>query len=92
MGRSMLNRAARLRHTWHTGRLPVQACGRAVISADKTAATAAGVRLSDGTTLAAQLVVDCSGRGSHLPSWLAAAGYKRPRTTRATADAGYTAW
>jgi 2-polyprenyl-6-methoxyphenol hydroxylase-like FAD-dependent oxidoreductase len=52
----------------------------------------AGVRLSDGSVLSADLVVDCSGRGSSLPSWLAAAGCQRPRTTRATVDGGYAAW
>lgn len=55
-------------------------------------ALTAGVCLSDGSVLAADLVVDCSGRGSSLPSWLAAAGCPRPRTTRATVDGGYAAW
>jgi hypothetical protein len=54
--------------------------------------TLSGVRLSDGSTLSAQLVVDCSGRGSNMPSWLAAAGLKRPRTTRAGCDTGYAGW
>jgi hypothetical protein len=52
----------------------------------------AGVRLSDGSLLSSQLVVDCSGRGSVLPSWLKAAGYKTPRTTRAGCDVGYAGW
>jgi len=51
-----------------------------------------GVRLSDGSTVTAQLVVDCSGRGSNLPSWLAAAGYQRPRTSRISSNAGYSGW
>jgi hypothetical protein len=62
------------------------------LSAQRTASRCAGVRLSDGSVLAADLVVDCSGRGSSLPAWLAAAGCPRPRTTRATVDAGYAAW
>lgn len=52
----------------------------------------AGVLLSDGSCLHGQLVVDCSGRGSSLPNWLAAAGYKRPRLTRAGCNTGYTNW
>ena len=37
-----------------------------------------GVRLSGGTTVPADLVVDCTGRRSRLPEWLAAAGARRP--------------
>jgi hypothetical protein len=51
-----------------------------------------GVRLSDGSSLPAQLVVDCSGRGSNMPAWLAAAGCERPRASRVTCNAGYTGW
>jgi hypothetical protein len=52
----------------------------------------AGVHLSDGSTLSAQLVVDCLGRGSNMPAWLADAGCNRPRTTRVNVDGGYAAW
>ena len=37
-----------------------------------------GVRTSDGEELSADLVVDCSGRRSGLPTWLDALGARRP--------------
>lgn len=37
-----------------------------------------GVRLAGGTTVPADLVVDCTGRASRLPEWLADAGARRP--------------
>ncbi len=40
--------------------------------------TLAGVRLKSGKTLNADLVVDASGRGSRLPTWLESAGYTLP--------------
>jgi 2-polyprenyl-6-methoxyphenol hydroxylase-like FAD-dependent oxidoreductase len=56
-----------------------------------------GVRLrrrggldSVGAELAADLVVDASGRGSHAPQWLASLGYIPPRETTINAFAGYT--
>lgn len=51
-----------------------------------------GVLCADGSSWSADLVVDCSGRGSALPSWLAAAGFKRPHTSRISAGAGYASW
>ncbi|HEY2674397.1 MAG TPA: hypothetical protein VGJ07_29020 [Rugosimonospora sp.] len=39
--------------------------------------------------LAADLVVDASGRGSHAPDWLAALGYPAPAETRIDAGLGY---
>jgi len=45
-----------------------------------------GVRLHEGETVVADMVVDASGRGSRLPDWLAAAGYGRPPET--TLDSG----
>ena len=38
----------------------------------------AGVETADGQELAADLVLDCSGRRSGLPGWLEAAGGRRP--------------
>jgi 2-polyprenyl-6-methoxyphenol hydroxylase-like FAD-dependent oxidoreductase len=43
----------------------------------------AGVRLADGDTVSADLLVDCTGRKSRLPAWLAAAGARRPPEERA---------
>ncbi|MCA1821451.1 MAG: FAD-dependent monooxygenase [Pseudonocardia sp.] len=49
-------------------------------------------RLSDIAStreLAADLVVDASGRGSRAPVWLSEAGYPTPTTTRVDPDVGY---
>ncbi|WP_159046285.1 NAD(P)/FAD-dependent oxidoreductase [Streptomyces sp. MMG1121] len=51
-----------------------------------------GVRVKDGDgeeEIAADLVVDASGRSSHLPRWLAALGLPSPRTTTVDAQVGY---
>jgi hypothetical protein len=40
--------------------------------------------------MAADLVVDATGRGSRLPDWLAALGYAKPAEERVSVDAGYT--
>ncbi|MFG2873794.1 NAD(P)/FAD-dependent oxidoreductase [Streptomyces sp. NPDC048337] len=51
-----------------------------------------GVRVKDGDgedEIAADLVVDASGRSSHLPQWLTALGLPSPRTTTVDAQVGY---
>ncbi|MBK1787123.1 FAD-dependent oxidoreductase [Prauserella cavernicola] len=48
-----------------------------------------GVRLADGTQLAADLVVDASGRRSVAPGWLDELGYPRPVETLVNAHWGY---
>ncbi len=53
-----------------------------------------GIRMRERGTgaeeeLAAQIVVDASGRGSHAPEWLASLGYGRPAQTRIDAGLGY---
>ncbi len=51
-----------------------------------------GVRVKTGDgedEIAADLVVDASGRSSHLPQWLAALGLPSPRTTTVDAQVGY---
>jgi 2-polyprenyl-6-methoxyphenol hydroxylase-like FAD-dependent oxidoreductase len=45
-----------------------------------------GVVLEDGTTMASDLVVDCSGRRSPLPQWLAAIGAARTPPEDVTED------
>lgn len=53
-------------------------------------ATGPGDGGADGVEeLAADLVVDASGRGSRAPDWLAALGYPRPAETRIDAGLGY---
>ncbi len=53
-----------------------------------------GVQLRAGAgeaqTLSADLVVDCSGRGSQLPAWLEAAGWPRPPVSRVEVNVGYS--
>ena len=48
-----------------------------------------GVRLADGTELAADLVVDATGRGSRAGDWLASLGHARPEEDRIEVDLGY---
>jgi 2-polyprenyl-6-methoxyphenol hydroxylase-like FAD-dependent oxidoreductase len=53
------------------------------------------VRDRDGGTerrLAADLVVDATGRGSHLPVWLDELGYPRPAESAVEIGLGYTTW
>ncbi len=65
------------------------------LSVDGRGERVTGVRLrqrGDGneTELAADLVVDASGRGSKAPQWLASLGYTPPRETVVNAFPGYT--
>lgn len=52
-------------------------------------ADAAGVELRSGESMAADLVVDATGRGSHAPAWLAALGYPAPPETLVDPLLGY---
>jgi 2-polyprenyl-6-methoxyphenol hydroxylase-like FAD-dependent oxidoreductase len=63
---------------------------------DRAGSRVTGVRVAarDGTggateELAADLVVDASGRGSHSPTWLEAEGYGRPRDESIQVNIGY---
>jgi len=58
-----------------------------VTSPDRSRVT--GVEIG-GETLAADLVVDTAGRGSHSPEWLQAMGYPRPKEERVEIGLGYT--
>ncbi len=48
-----------------------------------------GVVLEGGETVAADLVVDCSGRGSRSGRWLAELGYPAPETLEVKVGVGY---
>jgi 2-polyprenyl-6-methoxyphenol hydroxylase-like FAD-dependent oxidoreductase len=50
---------------------------------------ARGVRLLDGERIAADLVIDASGRGSRAPRWLQALGYQAPPEEVVDAHLGY---
>lgn len=52
-------------------------------------ARVAGVHIGD-ETLHADLVVDCSGRGSHSPRWLESLGYAQPVEDRVEISVAYT--
>ncbi len=61
---------------------------------DEPAATADHARVTGvkvgGETLAADLVVDTTGRGSHSPQWLEGMGYSRPAEERVEVALAYT--
>ena len=48
-----------------------------------------GVRLTDGQEVAADFVVDASGRGSRAPAWLDALGYEKPVEESVKINVGY---
>jgi 2-polyprenyl-6-methoxyphenol hydroxylase-like FAD-dependent oxidoreductase len=56
-------------------------------TADRSAVT--GVTLDDGTTLAADLVVDASGRNAQSLRWLRDLGYEPPPTSHIAIDVAY---
>ena len=49
----------------------------------------AGVVLKSGESIAADLVVDCSGRSSGMTGWLQAAGYAEPPLEEISAGIAY---
>lgn len=53
-------------------------------------ATVTGITLDDGTVLAADLVVDASGRAGRSLPWLGELGYEAPRTTEIDIDVAYS--
>lgn len=57
-------------------------------SADGSAVT--GVVLDDGTARPADVVIDATGRGSKVPTWLEAQGYERPEDEEIGVDLSYT--
>ena len=48
--------------------------------------------VGDGESMAADLVVDATGRGSHMPAWLAGLGFPRPTESEIEIGVGYTTW
>lgn len=72
-----------------------QSCGVAVtgIEMDAQRSRVTGVRVREAAgerTLPADLVVDCSGRGSQTPAWLEAAGFEKPPSETITVNVGYS--
>ncbi|MCZ8379321.1 oxidoreductase [Mycobacterium sp. CPCC 205372] len=56
---------------------------------DAAAQRVTGVVLDDGEAVAADLVVDATGRGTRLPVWLAQWGFERPREDTVDVGIGY---
>ncbi|MGH9794577.1 MAG: FAD-dependent oxidoreductase [Candidatus Acidiferrales bacterium] len=69
-------------------------CTAAGLQFDDTRRHVIGVRVSHDQAppevIPADLVVDCSGRGSQLPAWLEAAGWPRPPVSRVEVNVGYS--
>ena len=63
-------------------------CQAMNVVADERGARVTGVRLQNGTSIDADLVVDATGRGSHAPQWLRTMGYPAPDEERV--DVGLT--
>ncbi len=65
---------------------------RLVVTADRSRVTGVEVeRRAGGTSemLAADLIVDCTGRGSRTPQWLSELGYDAPAESEVKVDVGY---
>jgi 2-polyprenyl-6-methoxyphenol hydroxylase-like FAD-dependent oxidoreductase len=63
--------------------------GAGVTGLTASAGQVTGVTLEDGTTLAADLVVDASGRQGRSVRWMADLGYDPPLTTEVDIDVAY---
>jgi 2-polyprenyl-6-methoxyphenol hydroxylase-like FAD-dependent oxidoreductase len=94
--RPLLETAMYRRLATHTGVNIIQGYEVVGLRIDKWGQRATGVRLrsrskrySNETNLAADLVVDTSGRGSQAPQWLASLGYPSPQETRVNSFPGY---
>jgi 2-polyprenyl-6-methoxyphenol hydroxylase-like FAD-dependent oxidoreductase len=72
----------------------IENCAVLGLVADQNGAVINGVRVMVGNgveqTIAADLVVDASGRGSSSPAWLESLGFARPEEERIEIGAGYT--
>ena len=59
------------------------------LTVDQSRSRVTGVRLQDGTEVAAELVVDATGRGAHSLAWLRELGFQPPRTSVVRVDTRY---
>jgi len=79
---------------WHLRRRLIALAGVRVVHGRAEGLTAdgdrvGGVVLAEGDRLAADLVVDCTGRGSRADEWLKALGYDPPPRRTVHVDLGY---
>ena len=89
VSRDLLEHLVRQRVRAHPRVTVHSATAVAGLLADHGGARVTGVRLATGEPLAAALVVDASGRGSHLPEWLVAHGHRPPEEIVVEPHAGY---
>ena len=63
--------------------------GAAGVLTSSDLTTVTGIELEDGSAIAADLVVDASGRAGRSVKWLAALGYEEPPVSAVTIDMAY---
>jgi flavin-dependent dehydrogenase len=68
----------------------IQAGSIAGLTATDDNSRVTGVGLDDGSTVAGDLIVDATGRGSQSPKWLEEMGYERPREMNVRCFMGYS--
>jgi 2-polyprenyl-6-methoxyphenol hydroxylase-like FAD-dependent oxidoreductase len=89
MSRPFLEGAVRTRVLGLSNVLVRQNCDVAGLAASEDNRRVIGVKAAE-EVLAADLVIDATGRGSHSPQWLEAMGYPKPREERVEIALGYT--
>jgi 2-polyprenyl-6-methoxyphenol hydroxylase-like FAD-dependent oxidoreductase len=80
----MRRRVADLPHVDVRGGTPIVG-----LTVDASGSRVTGVRLQDGGALAADLVVDATGRSAHSLAWLGELGFEPPRTSVVRVDTRY---
>nr|WSX49146.1 FAD-dependent monooxygenase [Streptomyces sp. NBC_00974] len=89
-GRELLDWTVR-REVLRGGRIQIRTgTAAAGLVAGPAGRSVTGVRLRDGGTLAARLVVDATGRTSKAATWLEALGHPAPEVTRFDSHLGYS--
>lgn len=95
MSRPLLESLVRERTLAITNVALIDSCAVLDLVATEDRRCVTGVRLerrtgrAGATTLEADLVVDCTGRGSRAPQWLTALGYEAPKESIVRVDVGY---
>ena len=77
------------RRTQEVSRIRIET-GKTVRELISREARVHGVRCDNGQSFKAEMVIDATGRTSHAPQWLTAAGYSAPRQTTIGVDTGYS--
>jgi 2-polyprenyl-6-methoxyphenol hydroxylase-like FAD-dependent oxidoreductase len=91
--RPLLESVLRRRVTALHGVCPLApATAEPVLSGDRVAGVRVRRRTGEERELAAAVVVDATGRGSHQPAWLERQGYGRPPEVSLPLGLSYTSW